>query len=366
MRRFEYEALGACRSLRNLALPPMFWNWSGSDAFLECKDLLSIFGTTDQIKNALYHRFDELPIHKMIYYQSYNNLTVEQLNNETYIRSGYNMRTLSSRLDPSGNQQDILGMTPLHILACSSVQNIDMYRIIIDKYPDNLITKDIWGELPLVYAIWGEVPDEIVWLLIDSIENMYPHYNLEWGEMFETVAKGDTPSWNVLGNIVGFSSECWEWIDWQSLMEKLADSTRFLDPGTGISPCAFHFLVAKAFLPRLDKLGVGFSIFINEAMTYAKAVACADRKAHLNELLLELEQYESKFQGMIDATSQLELALWNMKIEEGLQTRKRHRKAKKVDTSSIRSQCRVSCGASIVIPLVLSYLLPAEVMKKLR
>ena len=182
--------------------------------------------------------------------------------------------------------------------------------------------------------------------------------------MFETVANGDVPNWDVLGRISNLSNECWDWIDWNGLMNKLADSTTFNSPG--ITPTAFHFLVAKALLPRLDKLGVGFNVFINEAMTYKKAVACANRKAHLNELLSELEQYESKYHGMIDATTQLELVLWNRKIEESLQTRKRHRKAKKVDLTSFRSQCRVSCGASIVIPLVLSYLLPAEVMKKLR
>ena len=57
------------------------------------------------------------------------------------------MREMSSRLDTTGNQEDTLGMTPLHILACSSVHDIEMYRIILEKYPDNLITKDIWGEL---------------------------------------------------------------------------------------------------------------------------------------------------------------------------------------------------------------------------
>jgi len=60
------------------------------------------------------------------------------------------------------------------------------------------------------------------------------------------------------------------------------------------------------------------------------------------------------------ATSQLELALWNKKIEESVHVRKRPRKAKKCDASSFRKQCRVNCGASIVIPLVLPFLLPVR------
>lgn len=75
-------------SLRNLALP------SGAEvhtlAFFCCPALRKLstsrFKTPcteeqgdimlDEINNALKHRFDKLPIHKMIYYQSYNNVTL--------------------------------------------------------------------------------------------------------------------------------------------------------------------------------------------------------------------------------------------------------------------------------------------------
>ena len=126
-------------------------------------------------------------------------------------------------------------------------------------------------------------------------------------------------------------------------MNKLADSTSFETPGS-ITPNSFHYLFAKAFLPRLEKLSVWFKVFINEAMTYEKALACADKKAHLNELLSELEEYESKFQGMENATTQLELALWNMKIEEGLQMKKRQSEGKEVfNIQKPIVQKRMSC-----------------------
>ena len=50
--------------------------------------------------------------------------------------------TLNSMLDPTGNEQDCLGMTPLHILACSSIHNLELYRLIVENYPANLITED--------------------------------------------------------------------------------------------------------------------------------------------------------------------------------------------------------------------------------
>jgi hypothetical protein len=76
--------------------------------------------------------------------------------------------SLRSMLDPTGNQQDCLGMTPLHILACSSVHDIELYRLIIENYPTNLITEDRWGALPLLYAFWGASPAEILQFLLES------------------------------------------------------------------------------------------------------------------------------------------------------------------------------------------------------
>ena len=76
----------------------------------------------------------------MIYYQSYNNITVDQLNNATNMRRGQR-RSLRSKLDPSGSQQDCLGMTPLHIMACSTVQSTGLYKALVEKYPENLIAK---------------------------------------------------------------------------------------------------------------------------------------------------------------------------------------------------------------------------------
>ena len=59
----------------------------------------------------------------------------------------------NGELDPTGLQQDCLGMTPLHILACSTVQCLEQYQLMIDKYPANLIVEDAWGAVPLLIAI---------------------------------------------------------------------------------------------------------------------------------------------------------------------------------------------------------------------
>jgi hypothetical protein len=97
-------------------------------------------------------------------------------------RSGQ-CRTLRSKLDPTGNQQDCLGMTPLHILACSSVHNLEVYRVIVENYPANLVTEDRWGALPLLYAFWGAAPTEIILFLLESYKSLYPGFEFNWTMM---------------------------------------------------------------------------------------------------------------------------------------------------------------------------------------
>ena len=181
-------AFERCRSLRNLALPSD--STVGDKAFDGCVDLLQLFGSEGGIITALKHRFDNLPIHKMIYYHSYNNLTSEQLSLATNLRSGQR-RSLRSKLDPTGKQQDCLGMTPLHILACSTVDELSLYQVLIEKYPEGLITEDRFGALPLLYLLWGrklvwtrdapglpcELADEIVELLVESYKSITPNMN---------------------------------------------------------------------------------------------------------------------------------------------------------------------------------------------
>ena len=118
-------------------------------------DLQLLFGSDLEIISALQHRFDGLPIHRIVYYQSYYQGVLQILIAAMNMRSGQS-RTLRSKLDPTGNQQDCLGMTPLHILTCSSVHDLEVYRVIIEKYPANLITEDRWGALPLLYAFGGD------------------------------------------------------------------------------------------------------------------------------------------------------------------------------------------------------------------
>ena len=62
------------------------------------------------------------------------------------------------RLNRTGRMQDCLGMTSLHILSCSTRHALGMYELIVHKYPENLVTRDRWGDFPLLYALWFRLP----------------------------------------------------------------------------------------------------------------------------------------------------------------------------------------------------------------
>jgi hypothetical protein len=96
----------------------------GDDTFIEedddvMTDLYQLFGTNASIIWELQHQFDGLPIHQIVYYQSFNQGVLQRLIAAIIMRSGQS-QSLRPKLNPTGNQQDCLGMTPLHILACSS------------------------------------------------------------------------------------------------------------------------------------------------------------------------------------------------------------------------------------------------------
>jgi hypothetical protein len=112
-----------CSCLRNVAFPPNAV--IGNNVFINegmgtMTDLQQLFGSEQEIISALQHRFDGLPIHCIVYYQSYHQGVLQYLIAAINLRSCQRW-TLRSKLNPTGSQQDCLGMTPLHILACSSV-----------------------------------------------------------------------------------------------------------------------------------------------------------------------------------------------------------------------------------------------------
>lgn len=396
IRKIEIWAFADCRSLRNIALPYNVGisSFGGGDPFEGCADLHELFGSNKQIANALQRRFDDLPIHKMIYYQSYQFVTARQ-------RAGHH-RVLRSKLDSTGKQQDCLGMTPLHILACSTVQNIELYDVLIERYPENLITEDRWGALPLLYAVWRDAQSEVVQLLVESYQSIYPSYEFNWTKMAETLGSSTAPI-EIMKSLLDLRQEHFPQqkigeLNWTKMIETLGlgDATKctmqnlldfkeeffpnealhwgeVLDASNNpvLSKEAFVNLVQCRFSKRVSYIGLKqwrneITDFISSYHDYDISSYHEDddevdesrRRSFLANIERKLTQYEDEYHKLKEVTTILELALWKKKMDGHGQGEMRGNKKMKLDTSDLRSQCHISCGSDIVIEHVLPYLLP--------
>jgi hypothetical protein len=352
-------ALACCHCLRNVAFPPNAIigeeNISDND---NLRDLRRLFGSKARIVRVLKHRFDGLPIHCIVYYQSYHQGMLQRLIDAINTRSGQR-RTLRIKLDPTGNQQDCLGMTPLHILACSSVHDIELYRVIVENYPTNLVTEDRWGALPLLYAFWGAAPAEIIQFLLKSYQALYPGYEFNWTMMVETVGMCDTPKERI---------ECMlcvrqmhfpeQQLDWEYLLNEFGMSRKFCMRGEPFRD-RMQFLVSCSMSDRVDALA--FKVWrdhITDMIQTADFKRGRDNLFILREIQEKVAHFEGELPKLKEATTVLELALWKVRMNENELKEGPHNPKKfKTDESSFRRQCRVTCGGDIVIRHMLRFLI---------
>ena len=307
----------------------------------------------DGLSALLSERFDGLDIHKLCYYQSYST-THEALSN---LRRAISPYQWLGRKDKTGSEKDCLGMTPLHILACSLVQRIEIYRLLVQHYPESLIMKDMWGDIPLTYALYGGAPVQVNDFLLDSYKTLHPDFVIDWGGAVKTFAR--------LGNCEAIESLLdihrnhfiQQSFDLAQLVRDIAideaetnvfGQSRLLTPNE-----EFIFIMKASVLPRYKTLGnrrwleqlddMLDSLPINNPRM---RVPCFER------VLCTVQSFENAKEGLL----LLELALWKLKISE---TSKGNRKAlrKRTRFSGVdRERSRVNCGANVVLPNVVQFI----------
>jgi hypothetical protein len=334
-------AFAHCYCLRNLALPPNAV--IGNYIFCEATDLLLLFDSIAEIIRELQNRFDGLPVHSLVYFQSYYQGELQRL------------LTSGNDLDPMGNQQDCLGMTPLHILACSSVHNLEVYRLIVEMYPANLITEDRWGAVPLLYAFWGGAPTEIIKFLLDSYRLLYPDYIFNWTMMVETMGQCHTPKETIESLLCAKQMHFQEQpLDWEYLLTQFASSSsRFYNEV--LFQEQMHFLFMGGMSVRVEALAFKlWRDYVTNMIQTAAFDLGRNNSAILHEIYSKFAHFEEELTKLKDVTTILELALWKMKISKnGHQDMDAH------DTH-VRSQDWVTCGADVVIGHVLPFLINTD------
>jgi hypothetical protein len=258
------------------------------------------------------------------------------------MRSGQS-RTLRSKLDPTGNYQDCLGMTPLHILACSSVHDLEVYRLIVENYPANLITEDRWGALPLLYAFWGAAPSEIIQFLLESYQSLYPDHDFNWTMMVETMGRTDTPKESIENLLqvkqMHFPEQS---IDWVYLLNKFSNTSSHASSSTFRE--RMQFLVMCGMSDCVDALA--FKVWRD----YIKNVVHSSEfkynekfgnKNIISTIQAKVSHFEDEYPKLKEITTTLELALWKLSMNEKFSPEEATPRQKKIktDESNIRWQC---------------------------
>ena len=231
--------------------------------------------------------------------------------------------------------------------------------MIIETYPTNLITEDRWGALPLLYAFWGTAPSEIIQFLIESYQSLYPDHVFNWTMMVETIGRTDTPKESIENLLcvkqMHFPGQS---IDWENLLDTFSSPTLTSSYGDVIFLERMQYLFKCGMSARVEALA--FKVWrdcITNMIETAYFRYNEDNHSTLHEIQRKIAQFDNELLRLKEATSILELALWKTRIIENTHkwgTTKFHKKMK-TDESSIRMQCRVTCGADIVIGLVLPY-----------
>ena len=246
-------------------------------------------------------------------------------------------------------------MTPLHILACSTKPTIEIYRLLIEKYPETLIMQDKWGDIPLLYAIWCHAPPEVVALLVESYKSIHQDYEFDWSGMILTLSKANAPLANIQKMVKTHQNSFPDQeYDMQQVVIELALSDASLASFNKLytSIETFRYLLRVSITYRLDSLGIRRwrEELEDRINTLPENANYGMREVRARKLYDRLATYES----MKEGTSILELALWKTKIDES-----RNKKARvSGEDISYKEQSRINSGADIIIRNVLPYLMP--------
>jgi hypothetical protein len=170
------EAFYQCLELRNVAIPSTV-NFIGDNAFGYCFKLHEKFPDYYDLVNALKTRFDNLPLHKLCYYQSYHptattiNALVDVIKSDSSVRK---------------KREDCLGMTPLHILGLSKKQEPELYQLLVERYPGDILIRDAWGCLPIYYVCLSDAPIKIVRYFLAMHRAVFPKTKLERTQVIDS------------------------------------------------------------------------------------------------------------------------------------------------------------------------------------
>ena len=328
------------------------------------------------VKDGLKSRFNGLPMHKICYYQAYNDTdtTISRLEKVIHKRGSWKRR----------GYEDCLGMTPLHILACSKKQDMKVWEFLSSsspKFSEMLATEDMWGCLPIFYAFANEAPLEIILFLLQCYRVLSPDDHFYVGKQLVKELSICGVSLDSIKFILGLPELAHvRSSDWEQVILDMAKMGRAQlagsRPQTASVPIEiFRYLFDFSITDRVNELGIKqWRVSLKDRI---KTIPDEEplRMTKYQEVILNLDKAECSCKRLEEAAFILELAIWKSKMDESelyVQTRnmrsERHasyrhgreyriamRKKMKIDEEGFRDNCRVTCGADIIISNVLPF-----------
>jgi hypothetical protein len=325
-----------CPILRNVVIPPS--STLGDEEFLR---LFPKFQDVDCTFDMLKSRFDNLPLHKLCYDHSHQ--LMESINRGTpadFLKS------------------DCLGMTPLHVLACSGMHDLGLFRRIIEICPNSLFAEDKWGGTPFGYVILSGAPKEVIHCFLETHRRcgMTPIGFIDVIKRLAVFASGEHLRRVIHAQRTYFPDLM---VDWESIGEEILhelrrqDRVTFEDVEYFIIKFQGVWILLEASVSRRSVcMSLEHQVEIDTAICERVGLHYAYDYEYIRQKVIDFaRQHHNK---LVGGTTILELALWKMKLNEASELSP----TIMVDDQMIRKQCRSDIGkvCNVVIPNVLSFL----------
>jgi len=281
-------------------------------------------------------RFDNLPVHRLCFCRLHQ--SVEQ-NNTCEL-----LKDMILHPTTNGDKVDCLGMTPLHVLACSGTTDLRLYRCLIDHYPDALITKDKWGETPLFYVLLSEPSMEVMHYFFEMYRRKWGTIPIDFGEIIKMLANYksiDYVKYTIKAQRTYFPGLK---IDWKSIIDE-----RFASDCI----CEGRLLIKASSFAGSSEMSSEREAEVNRRYDdIASDHRNKEARKEIHRLIIDSIWAHNDF--LMNASTLLEMVLWKMMLNESSHQRKR----KKIDDRQARMDIRWNGGEMFqaVIPNVLSFL----------
>jgi hypothetical protein len=302
--------------------------------------------------NDIGDRFAVLPLHKHCF--TYHPLHCDQTTSRTNLEQ-FNLEVV--RLRGQLSQLDCLGMTPLHVLACSAKGvSTEAYHCIIEQYPEALCIKDRWGDIPLTYVLLSEASMTVIHYLFTKHKRFGPTMPFDFGHMILRLSTSGGISEVFVRNLIRAQRTHFPdiMIDWQSIVDDYIMDCKDIEV-RHIPMRMFQVLVEASLSNHfLSCMSEEQQALVDEYVLafYPDHHHVQIQGGHIVDYLRSVRDFityyaQQHLNELKEATTILELALWKAELS-----------SRNDDQKITRDKCRTLAGrcAEVVIKLMISYL----------